>query len=1024
MMRHVKEEFTCNNDHVIDFNSAVEELHRLGSQELTKLLRDSDNFSIQLSTENGSLVQIDMERLAWSLPLHLIAVLGSSGGDDTHLRYLLRGARLLHSLSDLASRHTRLEQILLDEVKVTEQILDLVFYMLVVLARYEQEDRVGTSLPLLHSTLVACSLHLLTGYISLQWPDLVHVLLVHPKVDIFMDVSFDAVRVDINFFQMKLSELSTEVFHKKLSITNAESTAQNLSQQCEASLQFLQSLCQQKMFRERILRNKELCKNGGILSLAQAILRLNVPSLFNESPTIMAAVSRLKSKILSILLQLCETESISYLDEVASTPRSMHLAKSVALEVLELLKAAFSREPKQINDCLANRPNTNPKGLVLLNSMRLADIFSDDSNFRAFIMSNITQVLADILALPHDDFLTNWCSTVLPVTEEDATLEYDPFLAAGAVLVSLAVTDLSAPNLMNESNAVCSFILNNMPPVSHAQQRTSFLVKIIANLHCFVPNICEEQEKDQFFNKFLECLQMEPPKSSSRLSFSDAQKASTISKNLCSLLDHAVSLIPTLLNEEDVHLLSVFFEQLQALITPAQSVGNPIEDSANKDAKEIQDRKSEYSCLGFPDFDDPDYFRDPNDHAYVAVNDDHQLSEEAQSTGVRLSMRRTNASAVEEAPDIKDKNGNVKEETSESSMFQDVEQFKARTMPIDPPDDSIEPVKSRRKDKNATSRGTSGCLKEIDKDRRSVETSGSDVSSTKEKNSGDLILEKGEIPKLKEHIKETGFGGAQENEKIEVVQSEERQPRKRKRNIMNEKQITLIERALLNEPEMQRNAALLQSWADKLSLHGSELTSSQLKNWLNNRKARLARAAREARAPSEGETIYPDKASGQSLAFFYDSPESAGEEYYAPSTTARGNHQSTSKLSVVTRRATGGETSEMPHTEFVDFATQRSIQMNFPPLRYVLCEPGQYVLLIDGEGKEVGKGKVYQVEGRWLGQSLEEAVCIVDVLELKVERWTRLPHPSESAGMTFDEAEAKSGVMRVAWDANKLILIP
>lgn len=132
-----------------------------------------------------------------------------------------------------------------------------------------------------------------------------------------------------------------------------------------------------KVFFFTILQ--ELCKNGGILSLARAVLKLNIPQHFNESITIVAAISRWKSKVLSIvspiiwfyfnnsfetlaeivhrrhfwlgdvsinnfglasytfpfmqLLQLCETESISYLDEVASSPRSMDLAKSVALEV-------------------------------------------------------------------------------------------------------------------------------------------------------------------------------------------------------------------------------------------------------------------------------------------------------------------------------------------------------------------------------------------------------------------------------------------------------------------------------------------------------------------------------------------------------------------------------------------------------------------------------------------------------------------------------------------------------------------
>ncbi|KAM0040563.1 putative nodulin homeobox protein [Helianthus debilis subsp. tardiflorus] len=64
-----------------------------------------------------------------------------------------------------------------------------------------------------------------------------------------------------------------------------------------------------------------------------------------------------------------------------------------------------------------------------------------------------------------------------------------------------------------------------------------------------------------------------------------------------------------------------------------------------------------------------------------------------------------------------------------------------------------------------------------------------------------------------------------------TVQSEEKQLRKKKCNIMNHMQITMIEQALQNEADMQRKAASIRSWAEKLSLHGSELSSSQLKNW-------------------------------------------------------------------------------------------------------------------------------------------------------------------------------------------------
>jgi hypothetical protein len=52
-----------------------------------------------------------------------------------------------------------------------------------------------------------------------------------------------------------------------------------------------------------------------------------------------------------------------------------------------------------------------------------------------------------------------------------------------------------------------------------------------------------------------------------------------------------------------------------------------------------------------------------------------------------------------------------------------------------------------------------------------------------------------------------------ENEKAEPLQ------KRKRRTIMNDKMVELMERALLDEPDMQRNAASLQSWADKLSEH-------------------------------------------------------------------------------------------------------------------------------------------------------------------------------------------------------------
>ncbi|PSR86021.1 Nodulin homeobox like [Actinidia chinensis var. chinensis] len=938
-MSETREEPSTSTGHqAIDLISAVEEFHMFSSLKFNELIRDSGNNILQIITEIGSSIRIDVEKLARYLPTHLIARVMLSEKDETLFKYLLCGIRLLHSLCDLAPKHSKLEQILLDDVKVSEQLLDLVFYLLIVLSNYRQEHHVSSPMPLLHSALVACSMYLLTGGIASQWQEIAAVLVAHRKVDIFINAAFAALRVDIKFLQLKLSGQCTDLPTK--SSSNAEGTLNYLCQQCEASLQFLQSLCQQKSFRERLVKNKELCGEGGALFLAQAILTLNTTPLFRESSSVVAAVSRLKSKILSILLHLCEAESISYLDEVASSPRSSPLAKSVLLEVLHLLKTMVVRDPNLLNTC---SDKNYPTGLLQLNAMRLADIFSDDSNFRSYISTYFTGVLTAIFSLPHQEFLSSWCSSDLPIWEEDATMEYDSFAAAGCVMDSFSSSDF-----LNIANSGSTLIPSNMQRASYAHQRTSLLVKVIANLHCYVPGICKEEE-DVFLNKFLECLRRELPK----LSTFDAEKAGIVSRNLRSLLSHAESLTPQYLNEEDVHLLRVFVIRLESLITPAELEVN-----------RVQEAQSAGGC--------------------------------SSPVLEKVGPGRTNRC------------GYLKEGTSENSAFQEEGQFYVRSNCIDQTGDIAWEDKGEDKGKSG---GIADGLREIDRDFQNVEMSGSDSSSTRGKNSFDQ-MHNVEFPNSSEHIKEGGFGGLQDDIKVEAVKCEEKQRRKRKRTIMNDKQITLMEKALLEEPDMQRNAASIQSWAEKLSVHGSEVTTSQLKNWLNNRKARLARAAKDVHPPSEGDNGFPDKPGGSGIASHYDSAESPAEDVYIPS-APRGTHQSG-----IEESTSGTGTKEKAETvlaEFNDIASAGFVQ----------CEPGRYVVLVDQQGEEVGKGKVYQAQGNWFGRNLEGSeMRVVDVVELKAERRMRLPHPCEVTGTSFEEAEKKLGLMRVLWDSNKLFMLP
>lgn len=94
---------------------------------------------------------------------------------------------------------------------------------------------------------------------------------------------------------------------------------------------------------------------------------------------------------------------------------------------------------------------------------------------------------------------------------------------------------------------------------------------------------------------------------------------------------------------------------------------------------------------------------------------------------------------------------------------------------------------------------------------QNVETSGSDSSSTRSRHPTDQV---GKV----EQMNCNGPGEVREDEMVEA-QHEEKQQRKRKRTIMNDEQISLVEKALMEEPDMQRNKASLESWAVKLSAH-------------------------------------------------------------------------------------------------------------------------------------------------------------------------------------------------------------
>ncbi|MCD9559493.1 hypothetical protein HAX54_017454 [Datura stramonium] len=346
----------------------------------------------------------------------------------------------------------------------------------------------------------------------------------------------------------------------------------------------------------------------------------------------------------------------------------------------------------------------------------------------------------------------------------------------------------------------------------------------------------------------------------------------------------------------------------------------------------------------------------------------------------------------EVALDLNNKSANTREDILDNSSLQRLNQLNSR---INGEGQSGEGGTKGEMTEHERFIATSIEMKDIE--TQHVETSGSDSSSTRSRHPTDQV---GKV----EQINCNGPGEVREDEMVEAAQHEEKQQRKRKRTIMNEKQISLIEKALMDEPDMQRNKALLEYWAEELSAHGSEVTKSQLKNWLNNRKARLARAAKDGRVLSEGDNL--DKQGGLLAVPSCDSPGSPVEDVGILS-AARENAQ----------RVTGPALSTCftVNPAAVPVASTESAK----------CMAGQYVVLINEKAEEIGRGKVCQVSGKWYQRDLEElGTCVVDVIELKVERSAKLPYPSELTGTSFDQAERKFGFMRVLWQSSKLFVLP
>lgn len=148
---------------------------------------------------------------------------------------------------------------------------------------------------------------------------------------------------------------------------------------------------------------------------------------------------------------------------------------------------------------------------------------------------------------------------------------------------------------------------------------------------------------------------------------------------------------------------------------------------------------------------------------------------------------------------------------SENSAFLDINHVDTRAEDINQGD--APNLQDHVEDKAISDKTASEVARDTEKDGQNVDTSASDTSSAKGKKVIDLT-DTAELSKSAENVKAVSVEENPDDEKVET-----KKRRKRKRTIMNDKMVEIIEVAVLDEPEMQRNAVALRSWAQKLSIY-------------------------------------------------------------------------------------------------------------------------------------------------------------------------------------------------------------
>eukprot|EP00850_Spirogloea_muscicola_P017375 SM000148S01052 [mRNA] locus=s148:354428:359456:- [translate_table: standard] len=647
-----------------------------------------------------------------------------------------------------------------------------------------------------------------------------------------------------------------------------------LTQHLKVSLEALQELSQQKNMRYLVATHRRVGVEGELLQLVLRVLRLQC-----TVSDLQDLLAKLKCHALSLLLLVCDMDEASYLDEVAGHDLGLASAEAVIAEVVVLLRLALCEDPR------APETTASLSHLHLL-ALRMVDVLSDDSNFRHIVMKAAGPIIAEALADAQVDFASRWCGGEIcsnfsaPV---DVPRGQEPFEALQLMLQGGRMEELQAGSKLGTSvhesgghKAGVSSVKSGEMQDGHL--RSILLVKLLGNLQCWNVDLCPDAPRDEFVTKLLAYLEKGPfQKGHPKFLITRLQTAVKTCENLHLLVDFVSSLPAADVSDDDLLLVSQLAAALHLAICPVPSSDAEIrkklphttlvQDAHRQKLRELhlrwqmQDRWQRVEQLGkvihLEDNErqaaagvlateeeqahalDSDKEHKALGHTYVQQEDSSDEEEEPEADGTTLqeaSQGHSNGldgvsgkSGIETRPIVNEEESPVvqNEKFHETSVHIDAEEQQDTAVHEAEKPDAGKPTLIRRD--NLVARAREAKMKDVGTEGRSMRKK--------------RLSEVNEAEEVGEDVK----------------RGECQKKRRKKWKLLSDEQEYELEQAVQEEPDMYRMPKLVKIWTTKLQDMGSEINEQQLKNWINNRKAKLLREARAAAAVSPAHDSLDDE---------------------------------------------------------------------------------------------------------------------------------------------------------------------